>query len=79
MASAAFNTRRSTDDPDHAVGHHAPDHLWGDLSPADQELLERAAARIRLRGGPPATPPVWATPGRDRSDDRGLDEIRSAA
>ncbi len=72
MASAAFNTRRSTDDPDHAVGHHGPDHLWGDLSPADQELLERAAARIRLRGGPPTAPP-------DRSDERGLDEIRSAA
>lgn len=75
MASAAFNTRRSPDHSDHAVGRHGPDHLWGDLSPADQELLERAAACIRLRGGPPAAPPVWATPGRDR----GLDDIRSAA
>ena len=79
MASAAFNTPRSSDHPDHAVGRHGSDHLWGDLSPADQELLERTAARIRLRGGPPAATSVWATPGRDRSDERGLDEIRSAA
>jgi len=75
MASAAFNTRRSPDHSDHAVGRHGPDYLWSDLSPADQELLERAATCIRLRGGPPAAPPVWATPGRDR----GPDDIRSAA
>ncbi len=75
MASAAFNTRRSPDHPDHAVGRHGSVHPSGDLSPADQELFERATARIRLRGGPPAVPPVWATPGRDR----GLDDIRSAA
>ena len=80
MTSAAFHTRRPHDHPGQPVGPHGLDGRFDDLSPADREMLERAAGRIRLRGGPPPAPPgpVKLTD-LDRTTDPGLDDIRGAA
>ena len=80
MASAAFHTRRPHDHPGQPVGPHGLVGRVDDLSPADREMLERAAGRIRLRGGPPPAPPGHATfTGLERTNDAGLNDIRGAA